>query len=76
MKIYEILAVTPTGVTVGNAGSETMMMHPPEQEDIPRRREQHIQQPGYMIRLGDKLIPTPQDQPGNHMGVVNSVVGG
>jgi hypothetical protein len=75
MKIWEIvenLNAGPGGVTVGNAGSEAIMLHPP----APKRRMKQIPQVGYGIQVGNEVIPTPRYNSANDMGQVNKVEGG
>lgn len=54
MKIWEIVAGS-AGVTVGNAGADSIMMKPPQRI----RRGKQIPQVGYSIRIGRRRIPTP-----------------
>lgn len=76
MKIIDIISedlqAGGGNVTVGNAGSESMMLRPP----APVRHMKKIPQVGYGIQIGDKVIPTPSYNPDNDRGQVNSVVGG
>lgn len=75
MKIWEIvenLNAGSGGVTVGNAGAETMIFRPPE----PKRRMKQIPQVGYGIKIGNKAIPTPRYNSANDMGQINKIEGG
>jgi hypothetical protein len=57
MKITEVVGIQE--LTVGTATSDAMILHPPERESIPPRKVQKIPQPGYSLRIGDRVIPTP-----------------
>jgi hypothetical protein len=76
MKIWEIvtedLQAGAGGVTVGNAGSETMMMRPPERV----RHLKPIPQVGYGIKIGNRVIPTPKYTDDNDRGQINKIEGG
>ena len=78
MKISEIIDVSENlnagsgGVTVGNAGGETIMLRPP----TPKRRMKQIPQVGYGIKIGRTVIPTPRYNSANDLGQINKVEGG
>lgn len=75
MKISEVIAENlnagPGGASVGNAGSETIMIKPPTR--IRRRPQPQV---GYHIRVGRHTIPTPGYPADDAGGVINSAIGG
>jgi hypothetical protein len=67
MKIIEVI--------MGQSGTDTLVVHPPDNWKNKKKHSDNIPQVGYGIKIGNKIIPTPQ-QPNGAEGTNDSVVGG